>query len=244
MILILNNIETAMNGKRLGSMTPELTKEAVSTVLSDLYVLAGYDPQLTDQVDDLAKDLRNSFRHLTVEEVRLAGKAGIAGELGVIRRPSYGAIMWWVEAYDRSAQVADARKIIANRPKERKPITEAEGLARMRQMMPEAARRRWEDIRIYGAFSKATIPHVSAQLYDWLREEGVLHLDKADKEAAVMMARKESNNRSAWDVSHLEGGEALIRSRAKHIALQTWMRKTYAARQTLTLPTQIRRIYN
>ena len=244
MILILNNIETAMNGNRLGSMTPESVKAAVAAVLTDLYVLAGYDPQLTDQVDDLAKDLRNSFRHLTVEEVRLAGKAGIAGELGDIRRPSYAAIMRWVEAYDRSAQVADARKIIANRPKERKPISEAEGLELMRQMMPEAARRRWEDIRIYGAFSKATIPHVSAQLYDWLREEGVLHLDKADKEAAVMMARKESNNRSAWDVSHLEGGEALIRSRAKHIALQTWMRKTYAAGQTLTLPTQIRRIYN
>lgn len=233
-----------MNGNRLGSMTPESVKAAVAAVLTDLYVLAGYDPQLTDQVDDLAKDLRNSFRHLTVEEVRLAGKAGIAGELGDIRRPSYAAIMRWVEAYDRSAQVADARKIIANRPKERKPISEAEGLELMRQMMPEAARRRWEDIRIYGAFSKATIPHVSAQLYDWLREEGVLHLDKADKEAAVMMARKESNNRSAWDVSHLEGGEALIRSRAKHIALQTWMRKTYAAGQTLTLPTQIRRIYN
>lgn len=236
-----------MKGQRLGAMTPELTKEAIGTVLTDLYILAGYDPQLTDQVDDLAKDLRNSFRHLTTDEVKLAGKAGIAGELGDIRRPSYAAIMRWVEAYNRSAQVADARKIIANRPKERKPISpisEAEGLARMRQMMPEAARRRWDDIRIYGAFSKATIPHVSAQLYDWLREEGVLHLDKADKEFAVMMARKESNNRSAWDVSHLEGGEALIRSRAKHIALQTWMRKTYAAGQTLTLPTQIRRIYN
>lgn len=233
-----------MAGPRMGSLDQDSVKVSVERILTDLFVLAGYDPQLTDQVDDLAKDLRNSFRHLTTDEVKLAGKAGIAGELGDIRRPSYAAIMRWVEAYDRSAQVADARKIIANRPKERKPITEAEGLARMRQMMPEAARRRWEDIRIYGAFSKATIPHVSAQLYDWLREEGVLHLDKADKEAAVMMARKESNNRSAWDVSHLEGGEALIRSRAKHIALQTWMRKTYAAGQTLTLPTQIRRIYN
>ena len=91
MILILNNIETAMNGNRLGSMTPESVKAAVAAVLTDLYVLAGYDPQLTDQVDDLAKDLRNCFRHLTVEEVRLAGKAGIAGELGDIRRPSYAA---------------------------------------------------------------------------------------------------------------------------------------------------------
>lgn len=244
MILITQNIEAAMAGPRLGSLDQDSVKVSVERILTDLYVLSGYDPQLTDQVDDLAKDLRNSFRHLTTDEVKLAGKAGIAGELGDIRRPSYAAIMRWVEAYDRSAQVADARKIIANRPKERKPITEAEGLERMRQMMPEAARRRWEDIRIYGAFSKATIPHVSAQLYDWLREEGVLHLDKAYKEDAVMMARKESNNRSAWDVSHLEGGEALIRSRAKHIALQTWMRKTYAAGQTLTLPTQIRRIYN
>lgn len=233
-----------MAGPRMGSLDQDSVKVSVERILTDLYVLSGYDPQLTDQVDDLAKDLRNSFRHLTTDEVKLAGKAGIAGELGDIRRPSYAAIMRWVEAYDRSAQVADARKIIANRPKERKPISEAEGLELMRQMMPEAARRRWEDIRIYGAFSKATIPHVSAQLYDWLREEGVLHLDKADKEAAVMMARKESNNRSAWDVSHLEGGEALIRSRAKHIALQTWMRKTYAAGMTLTLPTQIRRIYN
>lgn len=244
MILITQNIEAAMAGPRMGSLDQDSVKVSVERILTDLYVLSGYDPQLTDQVDDLAKDLRNSFRHLTTDEVKLAGKAGIAGELGDIRRPSYAAIMRWVEAYDRSAQVADARKIIANRPKERKPISEAEGLERMRQMMPEAARRRWDDIRIYGAFSKATIPHVSAQLYDWLREEGVLHLDKADKEAAVMMARKESNNRSAWDVSHLEGGEALLRSRAKHIALQTWMRKTYAAGQTLTLPTQIRRIYN
>lgn len=244
MILITQNIEAAMAGPRMESLDQDSVKVSVERILTDLYVLSGYDPQLTDQVDDLAKDLRNSFRHLTTDEVKLAGKAGIAGELGDIRRPSYAAIMRWVEAYDRSAQVADARKIIANRPKERKPISEAEGLERMRQMMPEAARRRWEDIRIYGAFSKATIPHVSAQLYDWLREEGVLHLDKADKEAAVMMARKESNNRSAWDVSHLEGGEALIRSRAKHIALQTWMRKTYAAGMTLTLPTQIRRIYN
>jgi hypothetical protein len=244
MILITANIEAAMAGPRMGALDETSVRDSIERILTDLYVLAGYDPQLNDQVDDLARDLRNSFRHLTTDEVKLAGKAGIAGELGDIRRPSYASVMRWVEAYDRSAQVTDARRIVRERPAMPVRISDAEGLERMRRIMPDAARRRWDDIRVNGAFSKATIPHVSAQLYDWLREEGVLHLDKADKEAAVMMARKESNNNSVWDVSHLEGGEALIRSRAKHIALQTWMRKTYAAGQTLTLPTQIRRIYN
>lgn len=230
-----------MNGKRLGSMTPELAKEAIGSILTDLFVLAGYDPQLTDQVDDLARDLRNSFRYLTTDEVRLAGKAGIAGELGDIRKPSYAAIMRWTEAYVRSSQLADARKIIANRPVEQPRLTDEQGLAIMQKTMPEAARRRWEDIRTQGKFGLATIPHVSAQIYDWLGEEGILRLDPADRRAAVAKAKAEAAPTNA--ASGLEKGDALFQSTAKHYALQTWMQLRNNAGLPLTLPAQVRRIY-
>lgn len=232
-----------MTGQRLGSMTPESTKVAIEAVLTDLFVLSGYDPQLTDQVDDLAKDLRNSFRHLTVEEIRLAGKAGIAGELGDIRKPSYASIMRWVDAYARSAQLADTRKIMANRPKERPQITDEQGLEMMRRMMPECARRRYDAIRTDGAFGKAEIPHVSGQVFDWFRDEGLLTISQEEWREAVGIARREGNARSAWDLSKLEGGENLLRSRAKHVALQTWMRKRIAAGLPATMPNQVQRIY-
>lgn len=241
MILITSNIEAAMAGPRLGTMTPEAARAGIETVMVDLYTLAGYDPQLPEQLDDLTRDLTTSFKYLTIDEVKLAGKAGIAGELGDIRKPSYAAIMRWTEAYVRSPQLADARKVIANRPVEQPRLTDEEGLAIMQKTMPEAARRRWEDIRTQGKFGLATIPHVSAQIYDWLGEEGILRLDPADRRAAVAKAKAEAAPTNA--ASGLEKGDALLQSTAKHYALQTWMQLRNNAGLPLALPAQVRRIY-
>lgn len=244
MILTITNITEAMTGGRIGQIPQGEVKTAAEALMRSAYILSGLEPPLYyDQLEDLANDLRNSFPHLTFKEVKLAVKAGIAGELGDVRRPSYAAIMRWTEAYNRHAQVSDARKIGPARPAAPKPITEAEGLAIMQLLMPENARRRWEEIRTTGAFGRAAIPHVSAQLYDWLGEEGVLRLDRADREEAARKAQQETQSRSVWDMSRLESGKALTRSLAKHYALQIWMWKEQTAGRTLTLPT-VKRIYD
>lgn len=242
MILTFSNIQAAMNGDRIGTMDDKSVKASSEALLRDLYILAGKEPPLYyDQLDDLATDIKASFKHLTFEELKLAGKAGMAGELGDIRTPSYAAIMRWTEAYVRSPQLADARKVIANRPVEAPRLSDEEGLAIMQKTMPEAARRRWEDIRTQGKFGLATIPHVSAQIYDWLGEEGVLRLDPADRRAAVAKAKAEAAPTNA--ASGLEKGDALLQSTAKHYALQTWMQLRYNAGLPLALPAQVRRIY-
>lgn len=242
MILTFSNIQAAMNGDRIGTMDDKSVKTSSEALLRDLYILAGKEPPLYyDQLDDLATDIKASFKYLTFEELKLAGKAGIAGELGDLRLPSYAAIMRWTEAYVRSSQLADARKIIANRPVEAPRLTDEQGLAIMQKTMPEAARRRWEDIRTQGKFGLATIPHVSAQIYDWLGEEGILRLDPADRRAAVAKAKAEAAPTNA--ASGLESGQALFQSTAKHYALQTWMQLRNNAGLPLTLPAQVRRIY-
>lgn len=242
MILTIPNITEAITGDRIGNTNESESKKMAEALMRSAYILSGLEPPLYyDQLDDLANDLRTSFSYLTFKEVKLAIKAGVAGELGDIRKPSYAAIMRWTEAYVRSPQLADARKAIANRPVEAPRLTDEQGLAIMQKTMPEAARRRWEDIRTQGKFGLATIPHVSAQIYDWLGEEGILRLDPADRRAAVAKAKAEAAPQNA--ASGLESGQALFQSTAKHYALQTWMQLRYNAGLPLALPAQVRRIY-
>ena len=241
MILTSSNIQTAMSGAPIGTMDDKSVRASSEALLRDLYILAGKEPPLYyDQLNDLANDLKTSFPKLTFEEVKLAGKAGIAGELGDVRTPSYASIMRWTEAYTRSPQLADTRKIIANRPVVAPRLSDEQGLEIMRKTMPEAARRRWEDIRTLGKFGKAVIPHVSAQIYDWLGEEGILRLDPEDRKAAMVKAKAEAAPQNVGTV--LETGQALLQSTAKHYALQTWMQLRFNAGQPLTLP-EVRRIY-
>lgn len=244
MILTIETIQTAMEGKRLGMFDTVSLAGHIGQITRDVAALAGYESQLFgEQTDELANDLRRGYPRLTLDEIRLACKAGVSGEFGVGGRPTYASVTRWVREYDNCAMVADARKGFTRKPTEVRRLTEAEGLAVMRGEMPEAARRRWEAVRTTGSFPLAAIPHVSAQIYDWLRESGVLHLDRVDKEEAVLKARKETGARSAWDVSGLEGGENLIRSRAKHIALLTWMRKLHAAGGRMDILPKVTRLY-
>lgn len=245
MILTLENIQTAMSAKRINEMDDKTVKASSEGLFRDLYLLAGLEPPLYyDQLDELAHDLRASFSHLTFDELKLAGKAGIAGELGDTRRPSYASIMRWAEAYNRSAMVSDARKIKAKQKEEPKRISDEEGWKIFTQLMPESLKRRWEDIRTQGKFGKATIPHVSAQLYDWLGEEGVLHLTPEQRETATKKGRKEVVATSAWDMNYLESGKRLMRSRIKHYALEIWMQDLHRAGGKLTIPDKITRFYD
>lgn len=244
MILTVDTIQKAMTGQRVGTLDEASLKVALAQITTDVAALAGFESQIFgEQTDELARDIRGGYPRLTLDEIRLACKAGISGEFGVGGRPTYASVTRWVREYDNCAMVADARKWFARKPVEVRRLTEAEGLEVMRREMPEAARRRWESVRTTGSFPMATLPHVSAQIYDWLREEGVLHLDRADKEAAVEKAKRDMNSRSVWDVSGIEGGDNLIRSRAKHFALLTWMRRLHASGGRLELPSRINRIY-
>ena len=243
MVLSNVNILEAMNSPRLDAKTEKETKAMMEKIMRDTYVLAGLEPQLLyEQLDDITHDLRAGHPHLTFEEVRLACKGGVSGELGGPKRPSYASVMQWCEAYDRSAMTADCRKIRKERPKEKPVVTPEQGLERMKRGLPTCARRRWEDIRTDGAFRPTLIPHVSAQIYDWLGEEGVLRLSPEDRQAAVDKARNEVPTTTVWDAAKLEGEKASVRSRAKHYALETWMRKAYLAGESLTLP-EVKRIY-
>ena len=241
MVLSLNNVQEAMKGLRMADRRNADIRSGIEVIMRDLYVLAGYDPELFQgQLDDLARDLASGFPKLTLEEVKLAGKAGIAGELGGPKKPSYSAMMQWTEAYHRSAMVADARKIRKARKEEPRRLTPEEGLALMKRTMPEAAMRRWEDVRTTGTFGKGLVMHVSAQIYDWLGEEGTLSLSVQDRRDAMERARRSDGTTAAWD--SFEEGKDLTVSRAKHIALQTWMQRRKEAGQGFTIP-PVRRIY-
>lgn len=244
MVLTLDNVTAAMDGKRLGKYEPSGLTTVGETVLSKAYALSGRDPQLEYQKEDLGKDLAASFPSLTLNECILAVKAGVAGEIGTAKTPSYAAVMQWVGAYDKSPMVADARRITAKRKTEApKRLTPEQGLAMMRRTMPALARDRWNSVRANGAFNGNAIPHVSAQIYDWLGEEGILKCTPEQKNAASRKATSEVRQGSVWNVEHLESGKALIRSRAKHYALEIWMRDLHTSGGSLTLPDQVKRIY-
>ncbi len=243
MVLSNVNVLEAMKSPRLDTKSDGEARAAMQKIMRDAYVLSGLDPQLMfEQLDDITHDLRASHPHLTFEEVRLACKAGISGELGGPKRPSYSAVMQWCEAYDRSAMAADCRKIRKSRKEEPRRLTPEEGLALMKRTMPEAAMRRWEDVRTTGTFGKGTIMHVSAQIYDWLGEEGTLSLSVEDRRSAMERAKRGDGTASAWDPTFLEEKKDLTVTRAKHIALQIWMQKMIQAGQGITLP-PVRRIY-
>lgn len=243
MVLNNANIQEAMQGKRIADRPAEEIRKAVETIMRELSVLAGYDPQLMyDQVDDLAKDLASGYPMLTLAEVKLAGKAGVTGELKGPKKPSYAAMMNWVSAYHRSSEVADTRKMRNSRKAETPRLSEEEGLRRMAVLMPRNARERWNGVRATGAFPRHCLPHVSAQIYDWLREEGVLSIPDGDKKEALAKA-KAGVGMVDIPLGNLEAGRAMTSSLAKHMALEAWMRRKAAAGERLTLP-GVRRIYN
>lgn len=245
MVLTLNNVLEAMKGTRISNRPQDEIKAGMETIMRDISILAGSDPDLIfPQLEDLAKDMASGFPMLTLEEIRLAGKAGAAGELGGPKRPSYAAMMQWVDAYHHSAMVADGRKIHKKEKAEVKKISLEEGWRIFVSQMPQALKRRWEDIRTQGKFGKAAIPHVSAQLYDWLGEEGVLHLTDEQRNQATRKGRSEVESCSVWEIGTLESGKALIRSRVKHYALELWMQDLYHKGQTPTIPTKIQRLYD
>lgn len=242
MVLTLSNVEAAMGGKRLGDYGPGDLREAGETVLKKAFVLYGREPQLFLQGDELGADMAGSFPHLTLAECVLASKAGVAGELGTVRTPSYAAVMQWLEAYDKHPMVADARKIRRARKAEPVEVTPEEGLRRMAELMPRNARERWEGVRVSGSFPRHCMPHASAQIYDWLKEEGLLSIPEADKRESLAKA-KAGVGLIDIPFGNIEAGRALTASLAKHLALESWMRRKLARGERLILP-EVRRIYN
>ncbi|MBR4755328.1 MAG: hypothetical protein IK076_00125 [Bacteroidales bacterium] len=245
MVLTLNNVTEAMKGERLSARKHDDIKEGIGAIMRNLSILSGFDPDLVvEQLDDLTKDLANGFPMLTLDEVKLAGKAGIAGEFGGTKKPSYSTMMQWTDAYHRSPMVADARKIRKNTKTEPKRTSPEEGWRIFVTLMPQALARRWEDIRTKGRFGNCTIPHVSAQLYDWLGEGGVLRLTEDQKRDAANRGTAEVKNSSVWDMTHIESGKTLIRSRTKHYALEIWMQDIHRNGGTLPPTPKITRLYD
>lgn len=244
MIITLDNVNAAMAGKRIGQMDDPTLAAALGKIARDVAALAGFEPQIFgEQTDELARDLRRGYSRLTLDEIRLACKAGVSGEFGVGGRPTYASVARWVREYDNCAMVSDARKMAPRTKAQPRTITGDEGLNIMRRLMPVNLSRRWEDIRTAGVFRSGTIPHVSAQLLDWLRDEGVVQVDETLWKECVKRARTDLSSRSAWDLSRLESGPELIRSKAKHIYLQEWMRETHRSGRTLAVPGNVRRVY-
>lgn len=241
MVLTLDNIRAAMGGKALKAFGQTELRGAGETVLKKAYVLSGRDPQLALQADDLGRDMAGSFPHLTIAECVLAVKAGVAGEIGTTRVPSYAAVMQWLEVYDRHPMTADARKR-GRKPETPRRVTPEEGLAMMRDTMPRLARERWDSVRTTGAFPRHCLPHVSAQIYDWLKEEGRLSLPAEVRRAALDRARNGLVRGTSLPVGDLEAGERLTVSLAKHMALEDWMRAETRSGRAINLP-PVRRIY-
>lgn len=66
---------------------------------------------------------------------------------------------------------------------------------------------------------------------------------RLERKGYVTRTLSEVRQGSVWNVEHLESGKALIRSRAKHYALEIWMRDLHTSGGPLTLPAQVKRIY-
>lgn len=243
MILTLDNVSAAMGGMRLRDMDEAALIRAVGKILEDTNRMAGYDKGLfPEDVTELAGDLRRGNGRLTVDDIRLACKAGISGELGDVKKPTVANVLRWAEAYDRHPQVADARKIRSVRKEEPKPLTEAEGLAIERRLMPELTRERWEGVRVNGSFPRHCIPHVSAQIYDWMSDGGLISLPAATRRKALETARA-GVGRMGFPMGHLEDEERMAVSLAKHICLERWMLDRVARGLPLDMPAEVRRIY-
>ena len=243
MILTLDNVSAAMSGMRLRDMDEAALIRAVGKILEDTNRMAGYDKGLfPEDVTELAGDLRKGNGRLTVDDIRLACKAGISGELGDVKKPTVANVLRWAEAYDRHPQVADARKIRSVRKEEPVEVTPEEGLRRMAELMPRNARERWEGVRVSGSFPRHCLPHVSAQIYDWLKDEGLLSIPETDKREALAKA-KAGVGLINIPFGNIEAGRALTASLAKHLALESWMRQKQARGERLILP-EVRRIYN
>lgn len=243
MLLTTDNICKAMTGKPLARLDGKALTDTVTLILRDTMVYAGYEATLiVENAGELAKDLKASYPKLTLDELRLVCKAGLTGELGEVKRPSCAAVLRWVEAYVKSAQLADARKI---RPKAEAPkLTKEQGEALYRKEIPGSLERRIEDVRTIGRFGPNAIPHVSAQIFDWLRHDGDLAITTDQWNAAVEKAKKETASGNIFKMEHVEGGERLIRSKAKHIALQEWIFNELAAGRRIRVPDKITSIYN
>jgi hypothetical protein len=242
MVLTLDNVTAAMSGKRLRDYAPADLTKAGEAVLKKAYILAGRDPQIFIQADELGKDMAGSFGRLTLAECELAAKAGVAGEIGSLKTPSYAAIMQWLEAYDKSPMVTDARKILRQRRETPIPVTEAEGLEIMRSLMPRNLKAMWDSVRAEGRM-RCLASHAAAQILDWLRDEGVVTVDQDLWRKCVSKARSDTAKRHAFDLSALESGQALIRSIAKRIYLEAWLYGLHQAGRQPMIPAQVRRIY-
>ena len=66
-----------MKGTRISNRPQDEIKAGMETIMRDISILAGSDPDLIfPQLEDLSKDIASGFPMLTLEEIRLAGKAG------------------------------------------------------------------------------------------------------------------------------------------------------------------------
>lgn len=243
MLLTNDNIIRAMSGTPVSRLEPKALADTLGALLRDILAYAGYDaPLILDNVGELAGDIRAGYGQLTPDEIRLACKAGLTGELGDTRKPTCAAVIRWVDAYAKGPNKADAVKIRKIRSEAPRQVTPEEGLAMMRDTMPRLARERWDSVRTTGAFPRHCLPHVSAQIYDWLKEEGRLSLPAEVRRAALDRARNGLVRGTSLPVGDLEAGERLTVSLAKHMALEDWMRAETRSGRAINLP-PVRRIY-
>lgn len=232
-----------MGGTAAGRLDEDALNDILTMIMRENMAYAGYDVQLiVENVGELAKDIRSGYPGITLDEIRLVCKAGLTGELGDIKRPSCAAVMRWIDAYLKSPMRADAKRI-QSRPRAR-VITREEGESIYRRNIPLALARRVEAVRTTGRFAPEAIPHVSAQVFDWLRREGDLTITRERWAEAVEKAKKESNRGSIFRMENIEGGERLIRSLAKHIALKEWICGEIRDGRPVRTPETINEIYN
>ena len=234
-----------MAGRKIQDYSREDLTRTLATIIDNTYIYAGKNPSLFPApAADLAGDLAASFKGLAIDEVQLAFRAGVCGELTETTGVNYSHMVKWLNAYAKHPQVLDARKILTAAPA-RKSDDIYEGLdvrtklARFRASLAAAAGRRYEDIRTQGRFRQGSIPHVSAQIYRWLQDEGLIRQDGSVKRGAMERARKRTAG-----LFDLETGEALARSWAMEECLLIWMDGMIHDGRALVLPDTIQKFYD
>lgn len=113
-----DSIIVALQGKALGAETLAGRENTLRGIIATVYQMKRQsisEEALDGEVRSFEPRLAADFRHLTLQEVRIALEAGICGEYGTATVPNVANFLQWVAIYSRSAERASAKETLARR---------------------------------------------------------------------------------------------------------------------------------
>lgn len=113
-----DSIITALQGKALGAESLAQRENTLRGIIATVYQMKRMslsEETLDGEVRSFGPRLAADFRHLTLQEIRIALEAGICGEYGTATVPNVANFLQWVAIYNRSAERASAKETLTRR---------------------------------------------------------------------------------------------------------------------------------